>query len=222
VPKGMFRNVQIWLTCSESENYLMPKEKDRRIQRTKQLLREALFSLIKEKGFETLSVQDIIDRANVGRATFYAHFDNKEDLLLSGFDGLRASLRARQRDAHSGSLAVDQRAFAFIHELLAHIEEHRQLFRVMAGKRSGAVVQNIVRKLVVDLVRDDLKTVIAPGDARSNTTNAGGEFIAAGLFGMLVWWLDTKPQLSIEELNALFRQFAIPAAKAALQPQPAP
>ena len=54
------------------------------MRRTEQLLRTALFSLIREQGFEALRVQDIIDRANVGRATFYAHFDNKEDLLLSG------------------------------------------------------------------------------------------------------------------------------------------
>ena len=67
---------------------------DRRIQRTQQMLREALMSLIQQKGFESLSVQDIIDRANVGRATFYAHFDSKEDLLASGIEGLRASLSA--------------------------------------------------------------------------------------------------------------------------------
>jgi AcrR family transcriptional regulator len=70
---------------------------DRRVQRTQDLLREALLSLIREKGFDALSVQDIIDRANVGRATFYAHFDNKQDLLLSGFDGLRESLKEVQR-----------------------------------------------------------------------------------------------------------------------------
>ena len=67
----------------------MAQREDRRVQRTRELLRGALFSLIREKGFEVLTVQDIIDRANVGRATFYAHFDNKEDLLLSGFDVLR-------------------------------------------------------------------------------------------------------------------------------------
>jgi AcrR family transcriptional regulator len=73
---------------------------DRRVHRTEQLLRTALVSLIEEKGFETLTVQDIIDRANVGRATFYAHFDNKEDLLVSGFDGLRTALKELQRQAH--------------------------------------------------------------------------------------------------------------------------
>jgi AcrR family transcriptional regulator len=75
------------------------KKEDRRVQRTQRLLREALVALIREKGFEALSVQEIIDRANVGRATFYAHFDNKEDLLASGFDELRASLKERQKDA---------------------------------------------------------------------------------------------------------------------------
>jgi len=73
----------------------MAKKEDRRVQRTKRLLREALLALIREKRFEALSVQDVIDRADVGRATLYVHFDNKEDLLVSGFDGLRASLKER-------------------------------------------------------------------------------------------------------------------------------
>ena len=71
----------------------MARKKDRRVQRTNQLLRAALVSLIQEKGYENITVQNIIDRANVGRATFYAHFENKEDLLVSGFEDLRALLR---------------------------------------------------------------------------------------------------------------------------------
>ena len=70
---------------------------DRRVERTRQLLRDALVSLIREKGFAALSAQEIIDRANVGRATFYAHFDNKEDLLMTGLEGLRSSLKELQR-----------------------------------------------------------------------------------------------------------------------------
>jgi len=73
------------------------RENDRRVQRTQQLLRAALLSLIEEKGFEALTLQEIIDRANVGRATFYAHFDRKEDLLVSGLDGLRLALSSRHR-----------------------------------------------------------------------------------------------------------------------------
>src|SRR5438034_11484824 len=99
------------------------RARDRRIDRTQQLLRSALLSLIQEKGFEALSVQDIIDRANVGRATFYAHFDNKEDLLASGIEGLRASLKERQRQALA-QVPSDERLFAFSHELFVHANEH--------------------------------------------------------------------------------------------------
>ena len=195
----------------------MAKSEDRRVQRTQHLLREALFSLIREKGFEALSVQDIIDRANVGRATFYAHFDNKEDLLLSGFEALRASLRERQREALSHGNKLEKLAFAFSHDMLVHVDEHRHLFRAMAGKRSGATVQSVLRKLVIDLVRDDLKMMVERDGRHSVVTDAVVEFIAGGLFGMLMWWLNGKARLSVEELDTLFRRFAIPAAKAALR-----
>ncbi|MCP4222921.1 MAG: helix-turn-helix transcriptional regulator, partial [Actinomycetia bacterium] len=53
---------------------------DRRVRRTKQRLHEALMSLIVEKGYDKITVQDLIDRADVGRSTFYAHFETKDDL----------------------------------------------------------------------------------------------------------------------------------------------
>src|SRR5438874_8424194 len=101
--RRLFVMEQTAVACSESRGIMAARAEDRRIQRTQQLLRGALLSLIQEKGFEGLSVQDIIDRANVGRATFYAHFDNKEDLLASGIEGLKASLKERQRQALSQS-----------------------------------------------------------------------------------------------------------------------
>ena len=62
---------------------------DRRVQKTRKLLLDALVSLILEKGYDEVSIQDIIDRANVGRSTFYAHYENKEQLLLFGHEHLR-------------------------------------------------------------------------------------------------------------------------------------
>ena len=143
---------------------------DRRVQRTQQLLRAALMSLIQEKGFESLSVQDIIDRANVGRATFYAHFDGKEDLLASGIEGLRASLRERQRQALAAATGADDRLFAFSHELFVHANEHRTIFRAMIGKRSGAVIQQLLQKMLVDLVRDEVKLTLPSSDAAANSS----------------------------------------------------
>jgi AcrR family transcriptional regulator len=190
---------------------------DRRVQRTQQLLRGALLSLIQEKGFEALSVQDIIDRANVGRATFYAHFDNKEDLLASGIDGLRASLKERQREALSQPRSEDGRSFGFSHELFAHANEHRQVFQAMVGKRSGAVIQQLLHKMLVDLTRDEVRAITGRDDAPSTPTEATVQFVAGGLFGLLIWWGNGKMRMPVEEVDTLFRRLAIPATKAALR-----
>jgi AcrR family transcriptional regulator len=193
----------------------MPRAKDRRVERTQQLIRGALRSLIEEKGFEALTVQQIIDRANVGRATFYAHFDNKEDLLASGFEDLRASLKARQRNALSRGGSVEERVFAFSQEMFAHANEYRDVFRAMVGQQSGATVQRLLHKLLVYLVRDDVKGTVARAGNSAVPTEALVRFIAGALFGLLMWWLDGNMRLSVAEVNALFRKLAIPALKAA-------
>ncbi len=194
----------------------MARREDRRVQRTREVLRGALFSLIREKGFEALTVQDIIDRANVGRATFYAHFDNKEDLLLSGFDKLRAALKERQRQALSYRGRVEERAFAFSHELFAHIDDHRDLFRAMAGKRSGAVVQSAVHKLLLDLVREDVKSMFPSAEAGAISAEALAQFVAGGIFGLVMWWMGARTRPSVDELDGAFRRLAIAAFKASL------
>jgi AcrR family transcriptional regulator len=193
----------------------VPKRRDRRVERTQQLIRGALLSLIREKGFEPLTVQEIIDRANVGRATFYAHFDNKNDLLVSGFDDLRASLRARQREALSHGRTVEDRVFGFSQEVFAHTHEYRDIFRVMVGKRSGAAVERLLHKLVVELVREDVKEAVARRDSNTVPSEALVQFIAGALFGLLMWWLNGKMRLSVNEINMLFRKLAIPALQAA-------
>jgi AcrR family transcriptional regulator len=196
----------------------VPKKRDRRVERTQQLLREALLSLIREKGFEALTVQAIIDRANVGRATFYAHFDNKDDLLLSGFDEFRASLKAHQRDALARGRNVEDRVLAFSHEIFSHTNEYREVFRAMVGKRSGASLQRLLHKLLVDLVREDVKETVARTANSAVPAEAVVQFIAGALFGLLMWWLDGKLRLSVAEIDALFRTLAIPALKAAARP----
>ena len=188
-------------------------ETDRRVRRTRHALRRALLELIAERGFEVLTVQDVIDRADIGRATFYAHYDNLEDLLISGFQDLRAELEARQEAARSRAEHPDERILGFSFEMFAHADEHRDLFRAMVGRRSGAAVQRQIRKLLVDLVRDDVRALPARGGA-SSPGEPVVQFVAGGFFGLLMWWLDGKRRLSVEEVNAIFRRVALPALKA--------
>lgn len=58
------------------------KPEDRRVRRTRAALRKALVELVLDKGFQAVTVEEITERADIGRATFYAHYRDKEDLLV--------------------------------------------------------------------------------------------------------------------------------------------
>src|SRR5216110_1512601 len=112
------------------------KPPDRRVQRTRKLLQDALISLMIEKGYEATTVQDIIDRANVGRATFYAHFADKETLLVSRLEDLRAMLAQQQQQALTTRGALRARRLGFSLAMLEHARAHLPLYGAIVG-RSG-------------------------------------------------------------------------------------
>lgn len=211
--RAMFDTDQTLGGCSGSRGAAMARKVDRRVQRTRKLLQDALLSLIRERGFEALSVQEIIDRADVGRATFYAHFDNKEDLLLSGLEGLRATLKVLQRQAQTGG-AAEERFFGFSQELFTHTDQHRDVFRAMAGERSVGLIQQVFHRMLVELVRDELKATVPREAPAATSAEPVVQFVAGGLFGMLMWWLEGRSRPKADEVNALFRRLAVPAMAA--------
>src|SRR5512138_2151397 len=74
----MSRNKQVWVPVNR-----IKKDVDRRILRTRDRLGDALIALIQEKKFDDITVQEVLDRAQVGRSTFYMHYRDKDDLFLS-------------------------------------------------------------------------------------------------------------------------------------------
>lgn len=174
---------------------------DRRIARTRRALRDALVELVIERGWDAVGVRDLCARADVGRSTFYAHFGDKEHVLVSGLDELRDVLRA----VHP----VGQPRLGFVEWLAAHAAEHRPLFRAIVGRRSGALVQARFRALVGELVAEDL-----PDDP------VAAEFIAGGLFALLGAWVDrgaTSPSALAREVERLVAPLLGHAAVAPLR-----
>jgi len=183
----------------------LPDQGDRRVQRTRRTLREALIALIHERGWEGFSVQDVCDRADVGRSTFYTHFADKEELLVSGFDELRKGLRAQlaRAPATGGPLG-------FARGLVEHACDNVRLFRALVGRRGHQVVLRRFRELVLDLVREDLRDLGAPGPDRE----AAERFIAAGFLEILTWQLEARRAVAPEEIERLFLRLATPVIEA--------
>ena len=184
---------------------------DKRVRRTQEALRDALLDLIVERGYEEISVQDILDRADVGRATFYLHYRGKEDLLRKSLDRLRELLvkecRSTTTDATKSRVPL-----AFSLAFFRHVDSHRKLYRAVVGRESGFIVDRQMRRLLVDLVRDD---ITSSGQAKPKQPWADmvSQYVVGALMSMVTWWLDFNVKLSPEEIDETFRQMTLPAVE---------
>ncbi len=124
---------------------------------------------------------------------------------MSGLVDFRTSVKEYQRRLVQEATDPDERSFLFSHELFAHAYAHRDLFRAMVGKHSGAVVQQFFQRVLVELVREDMRIMRSPRGASGSMPEAVVQFIAAGLWGLLSWWLNATARLSIEDVTAVFR-----------------
>ncbi len=188
------------------------KDPDRRVRKTRALLQHALQELILEKGYEAITVQDLLDRADVGRSTFYAHFRDKDDLLLSGFEILHAELdRAMAMAGTERAPTVSDIAQA----LFRHAEANRRAFRAIWGSRSGEIVIRTARKYLKGRIRDEVGTMLHRA-SNPAVLEVVVEFKANALLSLLSWWLDSKSTLSAEEMHELFVTLTRPGVEAAL------
>jgi AcrR family transcriptional regulator len=167
---------------------------DRRVLRTRTMLREALVSLMCERGWEAVNIQMLCERANVGRSTFYTHFADKEELLVSGFDDLRRMMVAQRAPAEG--------RIGFVRGLIEHAYENKRLFRALIGRRSGQVVQERFRRLVLELTRDELEGLGAP----AGQLDAIARYVGGAFTELLIWSLDKPKPISPDELEQLFQE----------------
>ena len=191
---------------------------DRRVGRSREALHRAAISLVLEKGFDAVTIDDIVQRANVGRSTLYAHFDGKEGLLTSGMTELRAMLARHQQAALASGGTFEQRCLGFTPAFFAHAASYRPVYRAMAGERGAMIVMNRMRGLLTDLVRDDLAALAPPGEDDKLPRSALVQFVVGALVSMLLWWVERDPPPPAEAVDTMFRRLALPAIAAALRP----
>ena len=173
------------------------------MQRTRDALRDALITLLEERGWDDINIQDLCELANVGRSTFYLHFQNKEELLVGGFDDLRAWLRIQ-----AAQRKTEMDAMPFVRGLIEHVYEQRNLFRSIIGKRSGHVVQKRFREMVCRLVEEEGVPPHAGWKQK-----AGARYIAGALVELLAWWMDSGKSHTADEIEELFYQLALPSIR---------
>jgi AcrR family transcriptional regulator len=183
----------------------------KRRQQTRQLLIDTTLQLILEKGFDAITVQDITDRADLGRGTFYIHFKDKEEIVWIMFRELMQDL---EKEAHASTDRTrPQFEYYGFRLIFRHAGDHRDLYRIMLGEKgSPSLTARIQEQLAAVLLRDIRNPVNTPEPNFNLPEELEAQILTGALTSMLTWWLGTANDYSAERMagvlySAFYRQY---------------
>ena len=178
---------------------------DRRIRKTRRALKEGLTDLILEKGYEAITVQDIIDWADISRSTFYSHFTDRDDLLLA----ILSDLQALGPD--TSRWKADDPAFGWTLELFKQFGAGKRLAKALTTSQSGALARRETTRWLEDLARAELGRLRAPRRLDPVKFETVVRFIVGTFIGFLDWWMrEENEHLPAEAVDHAFRSLVLP------------
>jgi AcrR family transcriptional regulator len=156
---------------------------DPRVRRTRRRLHDSLLALTVERGYDAVTVQDVLTHAETARSTFYAHFRDKDDLLLSGFrDRGQPMFGAPAASEEDG----DQLA-AYLRGLFIHVYGNRRLAKAFFGTDSAGLVAGHLRNMIIVAAR---RLLAAGAHQHEGERELAVQFVAGAAFSLLTWWIQ--------------------------------
>lgn len=174
------------------------KKEDLRITKTKKVLFNSLLELIKMKPFEKITISDICENALINRSTFYAHFDDKYELLVSLLDNqkqiLLSTLRKNEQDVNTKEYFMEM-----LKIFIEHVDENREIYSSIVLKNRNGILIDIL----IDVSEKDISDRIAK-NSKITTTNVPSKFISKFYLGAILSigldWLSDNKQYTKEEI----------------------
>ena len=179
---------------------------DRRIQRTRQLLDDALIELILEKGYDKITVQNIADQANVGRSTFYAHCLDKDDLMEKSVNLMMEEFGSHFLPSNDGDA---QEVMIPSLALFRHTQTHPQLYKAMLGGGAIEIVIKAIRDGLIDHARAYFEKEERAGKRLGVPMEILTTHLAGSLLTLLTWWLENEMPYPPEQMNEMFKQLTM-------------
>ena len=184
-----------------------PETRDRRVRRTKRSLHDALIGLAREKPYDSIAVKEILDRADVGKSTFYMHFRGKDGLLESGIHEIVRSIQGRPP---SSDTAIE-RVVAFSLPILEHIDGHRRAGGPDMTRDSRVVMHEHLREVLTNLIVEDVKAALPRSQSMLRIpANLVARHVASTFVLVLNWWVECEAALTPAEVDAQFRALLLP------------
>jgi AcrR family transcriptional regulator len=190
---------------------MSPKKIDRRINRTRTTLFQSLSELMIEKRYDDITVQDIIDRADVGRSTFYAHFQDKESLaegmLVNILDSLTIAMEQNNPDLQN---------FLPGPELFEHIRRHFPIFKAMTSGRGLELFFQKGQEYWSARMAVRLQGMLPTGQSPKVPIPVLAHHVSGTFVNLLKWWIDNKMPYTSERMNEIVGVLVMPSIETAL------
>lgn len=191
---------------------LESKKLDRRAIRTRRSLSEALIALLRVKRWDAITVQQVIDRANVGRSTFYAHYRDKDDLLRSTFAEFLGGIGTHIRWENLGTGRVVP-----VLELFTHLQdEFHHFYRALVRSQKTDLLLKIGPGQMASGIEVSLTSWLADKAQPLVPIPVLSNYLASGILSMLKWWLDQNMPYSPKRMDQIFHELVMPGLRLAL------
>ena len=188
---------------------------DLRVQRTREALHAALISLTGEQGYHAVTVEAITLRARINRATFYRHYRDKYELVLSviqtHLSGLEEQATPGGGPPHGG-VSPHAPPTGLI-QFFEHLAAHATFYRVMLGPGGMPSFGDEVRRYIERLMLQNLAYKRRPTAQPSLPPDLCASVMAHSGLGMVVWWLDQEQPCSAKTLAGWFMTLVMPGVR---------
>jgi len=189
--------------------------KDARVRRTERRLHEAIVALIHEKSYPAIVINEILERADVGRSAFYTHFQNKDALLASGIEQMLHAAAPRTLPPNVGRFA---KALWFSFPVFEYVGRCRHAAEAKMGTKGRSIVHQHLRRVLASRIRDDVRDALQSGGRKSSIpADLVTEYVVTTFILVLNWWVESRSPLSPREIDDAFLALVGPALASATE-----
>lgn len=195
---------------------------DRRVRKTRKALREAMQALMSEKGYDQVTIEELTEKADIGRTTFYLHYSAKQDLLLEQFDELLAQLVGKLAAIPLSSwteqgtlLDSEEDPGRPICKIFSHAAENEELYKLVLHGEGVDQASQRLQEMMTRAVSGYFDRKMGDEKERFSLdfpVDLFGNYFAGALLGMIKWWLEQGRPYSPEEMEGIFFQMFLPGA----------
>jgi len=183
----------------------MARRSDRRVQRTRKLLQESIMALILEEGYDAISIQDITDKANLGRATFYLHFKDKDDLLQDVMDQMISDFMDQVPELSEVQWQLKDRKA--VEKLFDFAADHYDLYRILIFSSGGITASRQLQSKIAENIEAAIRREIEEKNAQPLVPpNFIANHFAGSLLATIYWWLDNDLPYHVEQMASMFQK----------------